>query len=178
MHLTTRLALVLIFACSALTIHCSRSGGTLGIDADMERELLDLPSEEIGDLDTESRNISLSKLKGKVVVLNFWGSWCGPCRYETPDLVEMHKDLKDKGLEVLAINYGDDKESALAFMGKYQIKYSVIFDRGYTDLYSVNSFPTNIVIDRRGRIRYRLEGFSPSAMGLLRRIVEYLLAQS
>jgi len=92
--------------------------------------------------------------------------------------VDMYKELKDKGLEVLAVNYGDDKESALAFMGKYQIKHSVIFDRGYTDLYNVNSFPTNIVIDRRGRIRYRLEGFSPSALGLLRRIVEYLLAQS
>jgi cytochrome c biogenesis protein CcmG/thiol:disulfide interchange protein DsbE len=178
MHLTTRLALALIISCSCFAVHCGSSSETSAVSAEMESELLDLPSEEINDLDTQGRTLSLSKLKGKVVVLNFWGSWCGPCRYETPDLVKMYQELNGKGLEVLAVNYGDEKESALAFMNKYQVRYPVIFDRGYTDLYSIGSFPTNIVIDRRGRIRYRLEGFSPSAMGLLRRIAEYLLAQA
>jgi cytochrome c biogenesis protein CcmG, thiol:disulfide interchange protein DsbE len=176
MHLISRLVLSLALLLSCLAIGCSRSDSEAGSSSEIESQLIDLKSEEINDLDTESRSISLSKMQGKVVILNFWGSWCGPCRYETPDLVKMYQELNSKGLEVLAVNYGDDRESALAFMN--QVRYSVIFDRGYTDLFNVGSFPTNIVIDRRGRIRYRLEGFSPSAMVLLRRIVEHLLSQA
>ena len=178
MHLISRLVLSIALVGSCLAIGCSRSASEAGSDSEIESQLVDLKSEEISDLDTESRSISLSKMKGKVVILNFWGSWCGPCRYETPDLVKMHQELSSKGLEVLAVNYGDDRESALAFMNRNQVRYSVIFDRGYTELFNVGSFPTNIVIDRRGRIRYRLEGFSPSAMTFLRRIVEHLLSQA
>jgi cytochrome c biogenesis protein CcmG, thiol:disulfide interchange protein DsbE len=178
MHLTLRLVLSIVLVGSCLAISCSRIGNEAGSSSEIESQLVDLKSEEINDLDTESRSVSLAKMQGKVVILNFWGSWCGPCRYETPDLVKMHQELSSKGLEVLAINYGDDRESALAFMNRNQVKYSVILDRGYTDLYNVGSFPTNIVIDRHGRIRYRLEGFSPTAMALLRRIVEHLLSQA
>jgi cytochrome c biogenesis protein CcmG, thiol:disulfide interchange protein DsbE len=177
MHLISRLILCFTLLFSCLAVGCGGSGSEAELSSEIEGQLIDLKPGEINDLDTESRNISLSKMKGKVVILNFWGSWCGPCRYETPDLVRMHQELNGKGLEVLAVNYGDERESALAFMNKNQVRYSVIFDKGYTDLFEVGSFPTNIVIDRRGRIRYRLEGFSPRAMELLREIVEHLLAQ-
>jgi peroxiredoxin len=97
---------------------------------------------------------------------------------EAPALAKMRDELQGKGFEILGVNYGDQRSEALAFMAAYRMSFPVILDEGFTDLYRISGFPSNIVIDRHGRIRYRAEGYHPQEIARLRYIIEHLLSAS
>ena len=97
---------------------------------------------------------SLADYKGKVVVLNFWASWCGPCTDELPLLEKTQRSLAGKNATVLGANYKDISDSALKFVRRYKLTYPSLRDREgqFADRYSSRAFPETFVIDRRGQI--------------------------
>ena len=115
--------------------------------------------------DLSGKSISLSDYKGKVLFLNFWATWCPPCRAEIPDFVEAYGEHKTKGLEILGISLDSKgKEAIVAFVDKYKINYPVVLETRNTteqliDDYQPGQFiPTTIVIDKQGRIRNKQVG--------------------
>jgi len=121
------------------------------------------PAFELTDL--AGKAISLSDYKGKVLFLNFWATWCPPCRAEISDFVEAYKENKDKGLEILGISLDTKgKDVVIAFVEKYRINYPVVLESRHktqqlVDDYEPGQFiPTTIIIDKQSRIRHRQIG--------------------
>lgn len=121
--------------------------------------------------------LQLSSLKGKVVLLNFWGIWCIPCRKEIPELQTMYEELRHRGLEIVGINVGDEAETARKYVAQQSMSYPVLLSEDIADDYDVEVFPTNVIIDRAGHIRHVEEGYDDGTTALLRDIIERLLAQ-
>lgn len=101
--------------------------------------------------------ITLSDQRGKIVVLNFWGSWCGPCRYETPILQAIHQRYQAQGVVVVGVTFDDPVEASKAFIQDIGLTYINGADASHAitqDLYQVQGAPENFVIDRQGNIAY------------------------
>ena len=107
------------------------------------------------------KNVKLSELRGQVVLLNFWASWCGPCRTEMPLLVKIHEKYKGLGFLVLGVNVEEDIGPAKSIIEKVNITFPVLFDQTnkVSKLYNVSAMPTTVLIDRDGKIRYLHEGY-------------------
>lgn len=108
-----------------------------------------------------NRTVRLSDYKGKVVLLNFWATWCPPCRVETPELVRWQKQYEDKGLQIIGITYPPYKKATvIRFAKNSKINYPVVFDNHkIAGLYSVGEIlPVTIIVDRQGMIADRILG--------------------
>jgi len=127
------------------------------------------PEFSLADLD--GNIINLSDLKGKVVLLNFWGTWCGPCRREIPDFVNLMKKHQDSGFEILGVTLTSGPPSNIkAFSDQWNINYTLLTDinknetQKVTSLYGqvtgqpITGIPTTFIIDREGFIRQRYVG--------------------
>jgi len=125
----------------------------------------------------DGNGLQLSSLQGKVVLLNFWGIWCIPCRKEIPKLQAMYEELRGKGLEIVGIDVGDEAETARKFVAQQSMSYPVILSETIADDYDVVVFPTNVIIDRAGRIQHVEEGYEDGTTAVLREVIERLLAQ-
>jgi cytochrome c biogenesis protein CcmG/thiol:disulfide interchange protein DsbE len=103
---------------------------------------------------------SLADYRGKVVVLNFWASWCKPCTQELPLLERTHKAISGRDALVLGANYQDVSTSALGFVRRFRLTYPSLRDRDgrFADRYGSRAFPETFVIDRRGRIAAERRG--------------------
>jgi thiol-disulfide isomerase/thioredoxin len=111
--------------------------------------------------DTRGRAFRLSAYKGKVVLVNFWATWCPPCRTEVPDLIKMQKQYRDQGLRVVGITYPPEKMSdVIRFMRKLGVNYRVaIGTKADKALFSASeTLPMTVVIDRDGTVRDVVEG--------------------
>ncbi|MCZ2859339.1 TlpA family protein disulfide reductase [Blastococcus sp. VKM Ac-2987] len=101
---------------------------------------------------------SSAELAGDIAVLNFWGSWCAPCRVETPEFQEVYADVRDEGVQFLGLNVKEtDDQFALAFVERFDIEFPSIHDpRGEVALafrdYPATAIPSTIVLDREGRV--------------------------
>ena len=105
-------------------------------------------------------NVSLSQFKGKVVFLNFWASWCGPCRSEMPSMEAVYQKLNHEGFEILAVNLGDSKNEVSVFLSEYNFSFPILLDEKNTvgSYYNVQALPTTYIVDRQGLIIARLVG--------------------
>jgi len=108
-------------------------------------------------LNEPGRQITLADYTGQVVVLNIWGSWCGPCRAETDDLEAVYADTKDTGVQFLGINVRDERGAAQDFLHNFGVTYPSLFDNSGRSLLALKGFPRNtvpstIVLDRRHRV--------------------------
>jgi len=117
---------------------------------------------ELADL--SGKKVRLSDFKGKVVILDFWATWCGPCRAEIPEFVKLQSKYKDKGLAIVGLSLDSDGESVVApFARKHDINYTMLLaNDGTARLYGgVNAIPTTFILDRQGRIVKKFIGVMP-----------------
>jgi len=132
-------------------------------------------------------SLKLADYKNRVIVLNLWATWCGPCRLEMPDLVKLNHEYKSRGLVVLGIattyNESNDPERVKNFIKTQKVDYKVLWDDGSLAgplVQSVNGrgvIPQSFVISRDGKILKHFQGFSPmSTPALMRQAVEEALA--
>jgi thiol-disulfide isomerase/thioredoxin len=111
--------------------------------------------------DLQGRALRLSDYKGKVVVLNFWATWCPPCRAEMPDFIKMQREYRSKGLQVIGITYPPEEiEEVRQFVRKLGVNYPIALGTKETKILFDESetLPVTIVIDRQGKVRERIEG--------------------
>lgn len=140
--------------------------------------LLDEPAIEFEAHDLEGNVVRSEDLRGRVVLLNFWGIWCKSCRQEIPHLVELDRKWKEAGLAVLGADYGDAPEDLEGFVAELGMTYPVLVDEGLADDYEVLVYPTSVLIDRRGRIRHRVEGYRAESFEAMKSVIEQLLGES
>jgi thiol-disulfide isomerase/thioredoxin len=123
---------------------------------------IDAPDFTVPDL--EGKEFSLSSFKGQVVLLNFWATWCPPCRAEMPAMEELYQELKDEGFTILAISSRDSretKEKVVEYIAREAYTFPVFFDETASAIpgfYRTGSIPTSFVIDKDGRVIARLVG--------------------
>ncbi len=108
-------------------------------------------------------NVRLAELRGKVVMLNFWASWCGPCRQEMPLLDGIYKRYNPAGFEYLGINVEEDNSDAIKLIKDLGVSFPVVFDpeSKASKLYDVEAMPTTVLIDKKGEVRYVNRGYKP-----------------
>jgi thiol-disulfide isomerase/thioredoxin len=125
---------------------------------------------------------SSTELSGDVAVLNFWGSWCAPCRVETPEFQEVYADVRDDGVQFLGLNVKETSEQfALAFVDRFQISFPSLYDpRGEVALafrdYPANAIPSTIVLDRENRVAAVYTG--EVSQENLRRVLDLVLEEA
>lgn len=126
-----------------------------------------------------TQTLSMSKYRGKVVYLDFWASWCGPCLKSLPMMEAMRKEFAGSGLQVIAVNVDKDLGKAKKFVKKHDIGYPSAQDPEgrLPGTFQVETMPTSFVIDRNGVIRHIHKGFKPSDMEEIREQVKSLLAE-
>lgn len=125
------------------------------------------------------RAFKLSEQRGEVVVMNFWASWCGPCREEAPLLNSLWKDYREKGLELIGIGYLDNRSDARAFIAETGMSYPSAPDDGtvVSRLYRVRQVPETYLIDKQGQIALHLPGpLNTENVAEFRQILDRLLA--
>lgn len=136
---------------------------------------------EFSLVDPAGEQIALQDMDGAVIVLNFWASWCPPCRAEMPDLREVYLENRDRGLEVVAVNstFQDSRSAALAFADEFDLPFTLLFDETgvVSNRYLVRALPTTFFIDREGVIRKVIVG-GPMSTTTLQTTVESLLDEA
>lgn len=126
----------------------------------------------------DGKQLSLSDLKGKVVLLNFWGSWCDPCKREMPDLEQAYQNWKEKGVVVFGVNIGESKITAKAFADRLGITFPIVLDsdRNVTlNMYKIGPIPTSFFIDKKGNIQQIYTG--PMSLQYIEDKIQALLSQ-
>ncbi len=127
--------------------------------------------------DLTGKEVRLSGLKGKVVLLNFWATWCGPCRSEMPSMQRLYAQLKGQGLEILAVDLQEDKATVARFVKELGLTFPVLLDTAGSvgTQYGARAIPTTYLFDRKGFIFARMVGArewdTPQVLGIFREIL-------
>ena len=106
-------------------------------------------------------NLRLQEQRGQVVLVNFWATWCGPCRKEMPHLNRLYEKYRGSGFTLLGVNVDDDARNAVELAGKLGVKFPVLLDtdKKASKLYDLSAMPATVLIDRDGRVRYVHRGY-------------------
>ncbi|PXW84934.1 thiol-disulfide isomerase/thioredoxin [Nitrosomonas sp. Nm84] len=126
-----------------------------------------------------SSTYDLQELKGKVVYMDFWASWCPPCAKSFPFLNQLNSDLKDKGLHVIGVNLDEKIADAQDFLAKHPAGFSIVADpsKQCAKGLEVMAMPTSYLIDRQGNIRHVHQGFLPGESEKLRALITQLVME-
>ncbi len=122
--------------------------------------------------------VSLEDLRGEVLVVNFWASWCAPCLRELPVLDRWHRDWRDVGAQVVAVSIDNKAKNALIFADKAQLELNVWHDgpQGIAAVLDLPAVPTSYIVDRQGRVVLRVVGSSPADLEKMHQTVQALLS--
>jgi len=118
-----------------------------------------IPNNTLASIDFELDNIDgdqekLSDYQGKVVFLNFWATWCGPCKMEMPSMQKLYEEFRADGLEIIAVNLGESQKTVAKFLEENNLTFPVLLDETnmVASIYGARSIPTTYIIDRNGDI--------------------------
>lgn len=123
---------------------------------------------------------SLSDYRGQVIYLDFWASWCTPCRKSLPWANNLHNELNDQGFTVLAINLDEEKEMAVEFLQEVPLDFPVLYDGtgSVSPSYQLMGMPTSFIIDRQGNLRAVHTGFNPKSAAEVADAIRTVLAET
>jgi peroxiredoxin len=109
----------------------------------------------------EGPNLRLQEQRGRVVMVNFWATWCGPCRQEMPQLNRLYEKYRASGFVLLGVNVDDDARNAAGVAAKLGVKFPVLLDtdKKVSRLYDLGTMPSTVLIDRDGKVRYLHKGY-------------------
>lgn len=137
------------------------------------------PAADFSLSDASQKTIKLGELRGKVVLIDFWASWCEPCLRELPELEKLHKQLASRGVVVIGINIDRERKNADELAARLKLSFPLLYDpKGQVaELYDPPKMPTSYVVDQQGVVRLVNEGFAGAAdMVKLKAAIEQLLA--
>lgn len=142
-----------LFAC---VLSVGIAAVTMGAATKREAPDFTLPS-------NAGESVTLSELKGQVVMINFWATWCGPCRQEMPLLEEMYARYNRMGFTLLGVNVEEDPRGADAYLKETPVSFPILFDRKneVSKLYDVIAMPSTVILDKDGNVRYLHKGYKP-----------------
>lgn len=125
------------------------------------------------------KNVKLSEMRGTVILLNFWASWCAPCRLEMPLLSDLHNKYKDLGFAVLGVNVEEDTNMARRYIADRPVDFPILLDNTnkVSKLYKVIAMPTTVLIDRDGNMRYLHQGYKPGDEKKYKKMVKKLIRE-
>lgn len=126
----------------------------------------------------QDRQTALKEFAGKVIYLDFWASWCAPCRTSFPALNKLYEKLKAQGFEVVAVNLDENKANAERFLKAFPVGFTVLRDNNgeWADQYGVASMPTSFIIDKQGMVQHIHHGFTSDDINGLENKITQLLA--
>jgi thiol-disulfide isomerase/thioredoxin len=130
--------------------------------------------------DIEGRAVDLKSKTGRVLVVNFWATWCEPCREEMPSLQRLADKLAGKPFEVVTVNFGESAEKIAQFLGKEKVTLAVILDtqKESARQWGVGGLPMTFLVDAKGRVRYSVFGERDWSVGPSLALVEKLVAEA
>ena len=119
------------------------------------------PVPELSFTDANGKTRNLYQFKGKVVLLNIWATWCGPCRQEMPQLDRLYQKYKSSGFVLLGVNVDEDVRKASDVAAKLGVSFPVLLDtdKAVSKLYDLSTMPSTVIIDRDGKVRYVHRGY-------------------
>lgn len=125
------------------------------------------------------QNLRLRELRGEVVLINFWATWCGPCRQEMPLLNKIHEQYRKAGFRLLGVNIDDDPAAARDMARKLGVAFAVLLDtdKRVSKLYDVDTMPATLLVDRNGTVRYVHRGYRPGLEVTYQNQIRELLKQ-
>jgi thiol-disulfide isomerase/thioredoxin len=139
---------------SIVSAYLARSRSGVGTTAHLDFTLKDV----------SGADVRLGDLRGKPLIVNFWATWCGPCLLETPELVELQQQYRDRGLRIVGISYDDTPEQVKAFASEFKVDYPLLIGRDREDVFDAfrlgDALPTSVFIRPDGTIAARLEGIN------------------
>ena len=124
-------------------------------------------------------NVKLSELRGEVVMVNFWASWCAPCRQEMPLLEELYDRYADLGFTLLGVNVEEDSSAALDLLKEIPVTFPILLDteNRVSKLYNVVAMPSTVILDRDGKVRYVHKGYLPGYEDEYRKQIKELIRE-
>ena len=145
--------------------HALRATGSAGllmaavVNADINIE----PAPDFALKSHSGENLRLSEFRGEVVMINFWASWCGPCRQEMPLLDELYTQYQPLGFTILGVNVEEDTTKAKQMLRESPVNFPILFDNKseVSRLYDVVAMPSTVLVDRDGNVRHLHQGYKP-----------------
>ena len=153
--------LLMVFICTFALLGCGKKDKPKG----------EIIATDIQTIDPAGFDRIKAENKGKLVVINFFASWCPPCKTETPDFVEVYNEYKDKNFTIIGISIDDNKQDAINFINDFGVTYPVyLSDMSLRKKYNVSKVPTNLLYSPDGELAQIIEGMISGPM--LRRMAE------
>ncbi|WMS88505.1 TlpA family protein disulfide reductase [Pleionea litopenaei] len=124
-------------------------------------------------------NVKLSELRGNVVMINFWASWCGPCRQEMPLLDEFYKKYSKLGFVLLGVNVEEDSSKAAGYLSEVPVSFPILYDNtnSVSKMYDVDAMPSTVLVDREGNLRFLHRGYKPGDEKEYKRLMKKLMRE-
>ena len=121
------------------------------------------PAPDFALKSSTGENLRLSEYRGDVVMINFWATWCGPCRQEMPLLDELYSRYQRVGFNLLGVNIDDDSGRAMDMIRELGVSFPVLFDdqKQVSRMYDVDAMPVTVLVDREGNVRFVHQGYKP-----------------
>lgn len=169
-----------MFLLSSFTTSAERQQPKLGHQLTELPNPVAAPAFELQDMDEEL--YKLADYKGKVIMLNFWATWCPPCRREMPSMERLHQSMGEEDFVVIAINQMESGDHVFAYTGQLEVDptFTILFDTdsGVSNSFRVNGLPTSYLIDKQGMVRYRAIGGREFDHPEVTKIIRKLLDES